>query len=72
MLLSPATGPVAEGRGQRLVKCGIHEVAAHMRVNSRRAIRLVTHIDLDEAAVNAIFGEVADIGYLYSILKSAW
>jgi hypothetical protein len=74
MLLSPATGPLggAEGRSQRLVQRGIHEVAAHMRIHSRRTIRLVTHIDLDEAAVNAIFGEVTDEGYLYSIFKSTW
>ena len=33
-----------------------------MRVDSRRAIRLVTHVDLDEATVDAILGEVADVG----------
>jgi hypothetical protein len=32
----------------------------------------MTHIDLDETAVDAILGEVAHVGYLYLILKNAW
>src|SRR5712691_2414020 len=68
MPLSSAAGPLAapvagaEGRGQRPVQRGIHEVAAHMRIHSRRAIRLMTHVDLDETAVDSILGEMTDVG----------
>jgi hypothetical protein len=51
---------------------GVHEVVADVRVNSRRAVRLVPDLALDESPVDPVLSQVRDVRYLLLILKSAW
>jgi len=39
-----------------------------VRVNSRRAVRLVPDLALDESPVNPVLSQVRDVRYLYLIL----
>src|SRR5207244_13546801 len=54
-------GPGLQRGSQGLAQRGVHEVVADVGVDRRGAIGLVTDIDLDEPAVNAIFGQMTDI-----------